>query len=71
MIWKYWKKFALMEEHALYKVLFYQNQIKMASLGNYSEEDRMIAGKTADKLQLKMYNIETRYKDYFNLVPKY
>ena len=71
MIWMYWKKFALMEEHALYKVLYYQNQKKIASPDRYTEDERRLASKTAEKLQLKMYNIETRHKDIINLVPKY
>ena len=71
MIWNYWKKFALLEEHASYKVLFYRNQAKIAATHRYSEEDRIQASETAENLQRKMYTIETRYRDILKLVPKY
>ena len=71
MIWMYWKKFALMEEHASYKVLYYKNEVKIAAPNSYSEEERSLAVETAENLQRKMFNIETRHKDILNLKPKY
>ena len=50
MIWMYWKKFALLEEHASYKVLYYKNQVKIAAPHRYSEEERELAGETAGNL---------------------
>ena len=71
MIWMYWKKFALMEEHSSYKILYYRNQVKIATPEKFTEEERDTAIQTAGNLQTKMFNIETRHKDILALVPKY
>lgn len=71
MIWMYWRKFSLMEEHSAYKILYYQNQVKMSKTQIYSEEERVMASQAASKLQAKMFHIETRFKDILALNPKY
>ena len=71
MIWMYWKKFSLLEEHSTYKILYYQNQAKLSKSHELSDDERELASQTAAKLQAKMFHIETRYKDILALNPKY
>ena len=59
-----------MEEHANYKILFYKNTAIQAN-PRKSEADRRLAKHTADRLQAKMYRLEVKYKNYFEMVPRY
>ena len=70
MLWNYWKKFSLLEEHASYKIEYYSCLEKLATT-NIPDADRQAARKQSDILMAKMYSMEQKFKEILELVPKY